>query len=94
MAAITDGYDISDVLRNVGNADADHDNVQSSIIRYNVAAIAIATVTILVRTCVRAFIVRQVLTEDYLMVAAGAAATALSAMIMLGACRKSCLDPY
>lgn len=87
MAANRDGYDISDILQNLGNPDAPHDNVQPFIIRYNIAAIAVACVTILVRTCVRAFIVRQVLMEDYLIIAAGAAATALSAMIILGECR-------
>lgn len=84
MAASRDSYDISDVVRNVGNPDADHNNVQSSIVNYNIVAIGIVTFTILVRICVRAFIVRHVLTEDYLMVAAGAAATPLSAMIILG----------
>ena len=93
MAASRDGYDISDVLQNIGNPDAEHRNIQSSIIRYNIAAIVVASVTILVRICVRAFLVRQVLMEDYLIIAAGAAASALSAMIILGGCRNMCLNP-
>lgn len=84
MAASRDSYDISDVVQNVGNPDADHQNVQTSIINYNFVAIGIVTFTIMVRICVRAFIVRNVLMDDYLMLAAGAAATALSAMIIVG----------
>lgn len=84
MAASRDSYDIADVVQNVGDPDADHHNVQSSIINYNFVAIGIVAFTILVRICVRAFIVRKVLTDDYLILAAGAAATGLSAMIIVG----------
>lgn len=84
MAANNDGIDISEILRNVGNPDADHSSKQSSIIAYNSAAIAIATLTILLRLGVRALLVKHVLVEDYLILAAGATAVALSALIIAG----------
>ena len=59
-------------------------NVQSDIISYNVATIAIVATTILVRTSVRAFIVKHVAIEDYLMLAAGGSAIALCAMVLVG----------
>ena len=89
MAANNDGIDVSEILRNVGNPDADHRNTQSSIIAYNIAAIAIATVTILMRIGVRAFIVKKVLVEDYLMLAAAAAAVAFSSLIIVGMLSES-----
>lgn len=94
MAANNNGIDISDVLRNVNNPDADHRNTQSSIIAYNVAAIAIATLTVLMRMGVRTFIVKQVLVEDYLMLAAAAAAVALSSLIIVGMLREIRLAAY
>lgn len=93
MADRTDGFDISDILRSVGNPDADHRDIQSSIIAYNIAAIVIAVFTIFVRTCVRAFIVKHVVFEDFLMLGAGAAATALSALIIVGTFHQPCSRP-
>jgi hypothetical protein len=84
MAANRDDIDISEILRNVGNPDADHSSIQSSIIAYNIAAIAIVVITLSTRICVRALIVKHVLMDDYLMLAAGIFAIALSSLIIAG----------
>lgn len=79
--------DFAEILNNVGNPAADHSNRQPTIIGYNIGAIVIGVVAILLRTSVRVFLVKRVLIEDYFMLVAGIPAVALSALIIAG---RSC----
>lgn len=76
--------DFAAILNNVGNPAADHTNLQPAVVAYNIAAIVILAIAILARLLVRALLVRHVLLEDYLMLAAGIPAVALSALIIAG----------
>lgn len=62
-----------------------HDSSVGEIYRLNIAFIAVTSSIIAVRLIVRAFVVKHVAVDDYLMVAAGLFANAFSTMAIVGA---------
>lgn len=61
-----------------------HDSLQGELKTLNICFIAVTSVFIGIRLIVRAFVVKHVAADDYLMVAAGLFATAFSAMAIVG----------
>jgi hypothetical protein len=61
-----------------------HNSLTGEIHRLNIAFIAVTATFIGVRLVVRAFVVKHVAADDYLVVAAGLFATAFSAMAIVG----------
>jgi hypothetical protein len=80
----SDNYQIADVLKNIGNPDADHSNISHLLVIFNIVAISLTCLIVFSRTLVRALIVKHVALEDYLMVVAGLAAVSLSTMVIIG----------
>jgi hypothetical protein len=63
-----------------------HDSYVGEIYRVNISFICVISIIIIVRLIVRAFMVKHVAVDDYLMVAAGLCANVFSALAIVGMC--------
>lgn len=65
-----------------------HDNAVGEIYRVNISFTAVTILVIGLRLIVRAFVVKHVAVDDYLMVGAGLFSTAFSVMVIVGKSRR------
>lgn len=69
-----------------------HDNAVAEIYQVNISFIAVTSLVIGLRLAVRAFAVKHVAVDDYLMVGAGLFSTAFSVMVIVGKFRRGICD--
>jgi hypothetical protein len=71
-----------------------HDSLTGELKTLNICFIAVTSLFIGLRLIVRAFVVKHVAADDYLMVAAGLFATAFSAMAIVGKSQPPTADVW